>query len=309
MVAAMVQVCLMAGGALLAAAVQSPSDEQRTFRASTRAVAVYATVQDETGRLVTELTAADFRLSVDGQPVPITTFSREATRLGVAFMIDTSEVNGHTFGSHFAEDRARLGDAILAFVDALGEDDTVSLGTFGLQIAVGATRTRDRTEIERVLLEEIWIGGGSPVWQAMTAALVSLTNEPRRKAVVVLTNGIDTGRLPGFSGRRGDVAEYADRLDAALYAIRVGPRQSARPMTPELKKLTVATGGGFVEVDVSPELDGVFRQVANELRHQYLIGFPYPEADGLEHTVELSTARPGLKVRFKDTFLAAGDTQ
>lgn len=278
-----------------------------TFRAETRTVALYATVQDSTGRLVPGLERGDFRLFVDGAPAEISQFSNAPQPLSVALMIDTSQVAGHGLGSSDTADRTRAREAILAFVDALQPDDRIRVGTFGLEIALGANLTRDRAEVERVLREELWLGGGTPVWQALVAGMESIALEPGRRVVVALTNGIDTGRLPGFPGRRSNVDDYALRTAAMVYAVRLSVSSSHwDQLTDDIKDVAEASGGGQFDIPTDANLHTSFARIAEELRHQYLIGFVPAVRDGQVHHVEVRGVRPELQIRARRTFMAGG---
>ena len=85
----------------------------------------------------------------------------------------------------------------------------MSVGSFGLEIAVGANLTVDRVEVARVLDEEIWkSGGGTPLWQALSVAM-HVASEPGRHVVLAFTNGRDTGSLPGWRGNQKSVEQQA----------------------------------------------------------------------------------------------------
>ena len=125
--------------ALLAAwsGVWIPAPQQApVFRAATDTVAVYVTVRDSRGQLVPDLDQEHFQVSEDGRPVPIAVFSRDPQPLSVAVMLDMSQ--GASWGG------TNLRAAVLSFFDALRPVDRMSLGSFGLEIAVGANLTRDR---------------------------------------------------------------------------------------------------------------------------------------------------------------------
>jgi len=53
--------------------------------------------------------------------------------------------------------------------------------------------TADKTVLGRVLREEVWPGGNTPLWSATRAAMSSIAAEPGRRVVLTLTDGIDTG--------------------------------------------------------------------------------------------------------------------
>jgi hypothetical protein len=181
------------------------------------------------------------------------------------------------------------------------------IGSFGLEIAIGANLTRDWTEVDRVLREELWFGGGTPLWQALVAGMQSLEAESGRRVVLALTNGIDTGRLPGFVGRRSNVDDYAMRLGAMIYAVRlpVSPNHWDK-LGDDLKDVADASGGGHFDVPVDTDVRDAFTSIAEELRHQYLIGFVPDAFDGQVHRIDVRSTRPGLIVRARRTFVAGG---
>lgn len=295
---------VLVAGTVLAA---SQDTARPTFQVNTRTVAVYATVQDGAGRLVPDLDRNDFLVFVDDVPTEIAQFSADPQPLTIALMLDTSQVSGSGLGSHTAVDRERTRQAVGAFVDSLRPDDRVRVGSFGLEIAIGANLTGDRNEVDRVLREELWFGGGTPLWQTLVAAMQSLEAEPGRRVVLALTNGIDTGRLPGFVGRRSNVDDYAMRLGTMIYAVRL-------PVSPnhwdtlggDLKDVAEASGGGYVDVPADADVRDAFTRIAEELRHQYLIGVVPDAFDGRVRRIEIRPTRPGLIVRARRTFVAGG---
>jgi VWFA-related protein len=280
--------------ASVAIAAQTP-----TFRAGVRTVPVYVTVQDDEGRLVPDLTQDAFRVLEDGRPVDIVAFSRDPQPLSVAIMIDASQ---SVASLAINATNLRLRDAILAFAAALAPGDRASIGTFGMEIAVGANLTSDRHELARVLDEEVWMGGGTPLWQAIVAAIASLANEPGRRAVLVITDGVDTGGLPGFRGGQAAVEMDASRSDCMIYAIKQHTRY--RPdLSADIQRVSENSGGGYL---VLPSTDpaAAMARVAEELRHQYLIGFVPRANDGRTHRVDVQITRPGLTARARRTYVA-----
>ncbi|HZL92734.1 MAG TPA: hypothetical protein VFB99_03785, partial [Vicinamibacterales bacterium] len=56
-------------------------------------------------------------------------------------------------------------------------------------------------------------------------------------------------------------------------------------------KLSNATGGGYMVVPHDVDLRALMKQVAEELRHEYLLGFTPAVADNHEHTVKVEVGR------------------
>jgi hypothetical protein len=161
--------------------------------------------------------------------------------------------------------------------------------------------------VDRVLREEVWIGGGTPLWQAIVAAIKSLARKDEKRVVLLVTNGIDTGRLPGFPGRRSDAEDDAVRTSTMIYAVRIGTPGHWDSLSGDLKSLIDLTGGGFVDVPPTANLVEVFSSVAEQLRHRYLIGFALPAPGDATLSIVLRSARAGLTVRTQAKTDVGGD--
>jgi Ca-activated chloride channel family protein len=262
------------------------------FRSSVRTVAVYATVTDREGRLVPDLTRDAFTVFDNGTPVEITTFSSEIQPITVAVLLDMSG----SMTSRFM----RVREATVHFIDALLPHDRATIGTFGYEIAVSPLLTGDKDILKRVVHEEVWPGGGTPLWNAMDAGMSALAGETGRRVILVLTDGADTGSLPGHKAGAGAVTRRARDEGFMVYAIGmegVGLRG--------MSDLADETGGGRFELEGEADLSATFARVAEELRRQYMIGFTPASLDGREHRLEVRVAGDGLRARARRSYVAA----
>ena len=73
---------------------------------------------------------------------------------------------------------------------------------------------------------------------------------------------------------------------------------------PELRELAASSGGGYFELNGSQDLASTFAQVANELHHQYLLGFTATALDGKAHRLKVRLRPPGLRARARQSYLA-----
>jgi VWFA-related protein len=370
----------------LAVLAWSGAAQQPVFRAGAQTVPVYATVRDAAGHLVPGLSRADFQVFDDGRPAAVTTFSDDVLPAGIGLLLDMST---SMIGEH-----ARVRDAALRFVDALLPDDRVRIGTFGDEITLSPWLTSDKAILGRVLREEVWPGGDTPLWTAMRAGMASLAAETGRRVIVALTDGIDTGcpRLIGFTSsglnqvvrsqeaRRPETttASTGDTDRVVRLLRRVVPRQEAlraqatlsssgtrtsavlgqelgraRPALRDdasqaggrssaldareslcasfdeverlaldreflvyaigmegpglggsLIRLVDDTGGGHFELKRNQDLAASFREVLDELHHQYALGFTPVALDGRTHVLEVRLARKGLTARARKSYVA-----
>src|SRR3954462_2116029 len=78
-------IALLAGSFVVAAQEQQP-----VFKSSVRTVPIYSTVVDASGRLVPDLTQADFSILDNGKPTEVSLFSNESQPFTAVVMLDTS---------------------------------------------------------------------------------------------------------------------------------------------------------------------------------------------------------------------------
>ena len=83
------------------------------------------------------------------------------------------------------------------------------------------------------------------------------------------------------------------------YSGRVPPE----PPDPGLAKLAEATGGGYFEITSPIDVSSAFVRVAEELHHQYALGFAPTALDGKMHALEVHVTG-GMTVRARKSYLA-----
>ena len=74
-----------------------------------------------------------------------------------------------------------------------------------------------------------------------------------------------------------------------------------------LDKLAVLSGGLVMRANQLKDLDGAFQKIADELRHQYVLGY-YPPAESKhtgERKIKVTVNRGGLKVRSRPGYLTS----
>ena len=292
------------------------------FRTAIHTISVYATVRDSSGHLVPNLTKDDFSVSDDGQPSDIVVFSNEPVPITVALMLDMS----NSMGPNFLEVRA----AARAFIDALWEGDRATIGTFGAEVAVSPHLTSDKAILKRVAEEEIWPGGGTPMWNGLRAGMLALTGQPGRRVVVALTDGqeacpaamydrvvpsppsskvdflrsLNTELAGALCVTAPDVARQAAMQDFMVYGVQFRGPGSASDSVGNFQALIDESGGGRFELETNADLAATFARVVDELHHQYTIGFVPRALDGKTHRVSLRAKDPHLRVRTRKTYVA-----
>ena len=288
---------MKAGALLVAALVLAVSPPPQVFRSNVDMVAVYPLVTGPEGRYMTGLLRHDFEVLDNGKPADITIFSRDRQPITALLLLDMSAS---------MEDRwMRVRDAAGRFVDALEQGDRVRIGTFGSEIALSPHLTGDKSILNRILREELWPGGSTPLWNAMNAGMQSLAETPAdkpaaraidsRRPIVIVTDGIDTS-----SAVQAPVAARAVKEQFMIYGIGL----EGKGLSTRLVDLIAQTGGGHFDLKRSDDLGAAFMRLAEELHHQYLIGFTPLALDGQTHSLEVRVKREGFKVRAPTQFVA-----
>ncbi len=204
------------GLALTAAAQQQP-----VFRGVGDAVRVFVTVTDGDGRLVTTLARDDFEVRDEGQSQPITLFDNTPQPIRLIVMLD---VSGSMEGN-----LPLLRSSAEQLFARLRPDDVVRVGTFGREVKMSASFTRDVNELRGALPTIIEPDAPTPLWRALDEALDGFDKEAdARPVILVLSDGKDSGLLDfSLTARPVSQAEIIDRsrTDAVMiYAIGMRSR-------------------------------------------------------------------------------------
>ncbi|HKT80888.1 MAG TPA: VWA domain-containing protein, partial [Vicinamibacterales bacterium] len=298
---------LAASVVAIAAAQQTP-----TFKAGIQTVAVYATVTGADGRLVTDLPRDAFTILDKGKPQPITVFANEQQPITVVMLLDRS-------GSMRANFRL-VQQAAEAFVADLQPLDKARIGSFANGVQVNPEDfTTDHDELLNILRTNLQPEGPTPLWNAVDIGISALIREQGRRVILVFTDGVDApGNLRSDNTSFGAVMKRAEEQDVMVYAIGLAGQQGAgggfgrggspgRMEKPDagLAKIAAATGGGYFELTSADDLATTFHRVADELHHQYALGFAPTELDGTLHPLEVRISGTGLVARARKSYLAA----
>jgi Ca-activated chloride channel family protein len=290
------------------------------FRGTGDAVRVFVTVTNGDGRLVTTLAQADFEVRDEGKPQPITLFDNTPQPIRLVVMLD---VSGSMQGN-----LSLLRDAAEQLFPRLRPDDAARVGTFGNDVTISPTFTRDADELRRALPDSIAPTAPTPLWRAIDEAMDALGKEPQeiRRVVLVLSDGKDSGPI-SFRQHyvsQGEVIDRARRDEVMVYGIGMrsrGQRQvqpgigigalqaalTADLPDPGLALVAQQTGGGYAEIRPGQDLGAAFAGVADELHSQYLLGFVPPRRDGKVHSLDVRVAPRGLKPRARKNYLAPAE--
>ena len=260
------------------------------FKSSVNIVPVYATVTDAKGAYRAGLTRDDFVVLDDGKPQEIVSFSDEAQAISVSVILDTS-------GS-MAEARPAMLAAAGVFLNELRPDDRAMLGSL---VYAGRPFTSDKSRLKSAM-DLIPPDPGSPIWASLDGAATALKSETNRKVIVIYTDG-QNKNLRGFGAPGTNESSVRTRLEAdgvMLYAIGF----QGVSLAGGIKNMARRSGGRGIELAPGDDLAKTLTAIADELHHQYLLGFTPAAFDGRSHRITVQLKHPDLSVRAREQYVA-----
>jgi Ca-activated chloride channel family protein len=285
-----------------------PSAQSPSFRAGVELVSLNVTVTEpgNANRYVTDLDQADFQVYEDGVKQDVTLFNRTNLPIALALLLDTS-----------ASMEARLPiaqEAAIGFAKRLRPQDLAEVIDFDSRVVILQAFTNKAAELEQAI-RRTSAGGSTSMYNAIYIALKDLkkivatsTDEIRRQAIVVLSDGEDTSSLLPFE----EVLDLAKRSETAIYAIGLRSNEGAfagkgfKEAEFVLRQLTQETGGRAFFPTQATELNGIYSQIADELSSQYTVGYTSKNnrRDGAWRRIVVRVNRPSVSARTKQGYFA-----
>ena len=259
----------------------------------TTEVMLPVTVRDANGRLVTALSRDDFRVFEDGREQPLRDLALRQVPVDAVLMIDASSSAVRNL-----DDFRRAAEG---FAKDLGPDDRISLIKFDDTVQLLQDWTNSRFQLQRAL-NRIVPGMFTRFNDALLLAAREQYGSTRsRRAVIVLTDGIDSGKGATLESavrallqsqvtvyvvsnteisraeKQADLDSLTSGTDSAqrfnkiqIDGLRLG-LQALDQSEQMLAELTAATGGRLYKPRSFDALEATYAEVAEELRKQYAL--------------------------------------
>ena len=251
------------------------------------------TVRDANGRLVSQLKREDFRVFEDDREQPTRDLALRQVPVDAVLMIDASSSAVRNL-----DDFRRAAEG---FAKGLGPDDRISLIKFDDTVQLLQDWTKSRFQLQRAL-NRVSPGMFTRFYDALLLASREQYSDSRsRRAVIVLTDGIDSGKGTTLetavrallqsqvtvyvvsnteisrAEKRADLDSLTSASDSAqrfnklrIDDLRLG-LQALDQSEQMLADLTTATGGRLYKPLSFDALEATYAEVAEELRHQYAL--------------------------------------
>jgi VWFA-related protein len=303
-------------------AIQLPAQQQPDIRVDVDLVTVSCSVADHVGLPARDLKAEDFELRDNGQLREIRNFWHESDLpLTIALVADVSGSQATFVKSHREaiaqflkqvigpRDRAMVVQVaseswLLSDLTGAGDELDAAVQKIGSREGKQAPLLGPHCRNTGVLKS----CGGTALWHGLYYAAQELKPVGGRKAIVVLSDGMDTGSDISLT----NVVEMAQSADVVVYSIKyANPMRFisitatiAQAASRGLERLSRETGG-LTFPNPGRKTSEVFSRIESDLRNMYVLGFtPGDARDGTFHKLEVKTPHRDLVVRARTGYWA-----
>ena len=288
-------------------------------------------VVDRTGRPITSLNKENFIIYENGVKQNIARFEPTIAPFSVIMILDMS---GSTMSF-----RDNIRFSALRFLDALAPDDRVAVIEFYKKVNLLNDFTTDRKTVAHSINSARGVGD-TQLYKALKLALEKLAKEgSRRKAIVVLTDGVDTemrnsdrdilskyddtqvltALKPETNETLNRILNQSDAQGVTIYplALPTGDPQKLADPTPRqiamfqaarsrLEVLAKRTGGTLNTINRLEEMSRLYAEVAADLRTLYTIEYQpsNDKRDGKWREIKIETSNPELISRTRQGYYA-----
>jgi Ca-activated chloride channel family protein len=272
----------------------------------TEVISVPVTVNDRRGRFIPGLKQQDFEVLEDNIPQELTSFTIEESGIAAELLID---VSGSM--SYRLEEAKR---AAQQFVQQMTPKDVAKIVQFDDRVTELSDFSSDKAVLAAAVNKAYGVGA-TALYNAISRALDDLAArrkvdeaEQRHRAIVLLTDGDDTSSAIN----EDEVLSKAGRVDALVYALSLD-RSNGLPVTdgPSAVFLNALArqSGGQLQFPELANLGKFYRDLSDELRHQYVLGYvPAGSKAGARwHAITvLVKNRKDYRLRYRTGYFATG---
>lgn len=295
-------------------------DENDTVRVSTNLITVPAEVMDRSGRYIGNLRKHEFRVFENGIEQDLAYFAAVEQPFTVALLLDVS-------GSTQTRLQA-IRSAANAFIKRLRPNDRLLLVSFDGKINV-LTEAVTLSDLRKKKLRLDAVNDGTLLYDTVNFVLNQrLAGISGRKAIVLLTDGVDGGSRKGSYKQTLRDVEEADvvvytvqyntlpELPARLSQI-INPKARAHTHARMLKEYAVGatylealarkTGGRLQKAESLSDVPAAFAAITEELGRQYSLGY-YPKGQiqaGERRDIKVRTRSSNFVVRARQSYVAS----
>jgi VWFA-related protein len=250
-------------------------------------IRVYVSATDDSGEPV-PVSAADLRLFENGQSIEPESIqgAGEVGPLTTMLVIDVSgsmDVAGKL-------DAAK--NAALAYIDQMQAGDQAGLIAFDVESTVVQPLTEDRQALAEAI-QSLKTGGDTAMFDALVEGIRQLQPVTGRKAMIVLTDGMDNSSTATLDGTLGQIGDAG----LSISAVGLGDRSQfgasfAGLDETRLANLAERAGGVYTRTADAAELRQAYQRLGRALHSEYVVTYTsaLPLRDGVNRTLDVRLA-------------------
>jgi von Willebrand factor type A domain. len=286
-----------------------PGSDNDVVKIETSLVTVDVTVY---GPTAVKLNKSDFKVYEDGKEQEISVFAAPESPFDIILLLDLS---GST-----AEKVGLIKKTTKRFVEMKRDTDRVAIVTFADSQTVVSPLEADKTKLLDSV-SKIKDYGGSNIWDAEKFALDMLKKDSpaeRRKAVVVMTDGVDNALTyqPGFGSKIlfADLVEEVRNNSTEIFPIFLntqGPDSRSDNIYADARRtlqlLANESGGNYYTTKDIGKLNEVYERVLKDVGQVYSLGYEpkNPKRDGSWRSIRVEiSGHPDIKVKTRPGYYA-----
>ena len=262
---------------------------QSTLQVDVDLVNVFATVQDDEGRYIGDLTPEDFRVFEDDEERPIEIFeTTDDLFSSIGVLIDNSGSSADILGS--------IRSGVEDFSNRLTSEDEIFVMSFAIDAQVVHDFDAEADRLGRAL-GSLRAWGTSVLFDALYSGINEATaGKHERKALIVLSDGNDNQSEKSYR----EVVQAAQSNMILLYFVGLGPPILIDRHT--MEGLASMTGGRVVLLDRDQPVAEALEQIRQELGHQYYLGYHASSEQGF-HSIRVEVPERDVTVRARAGYL------
>lgn len=298
------------------------------LRVATDLVTIPVRIATRDGKPVKSVLKNEFEIFENDVEQQIAYFSNDEQPFTVALVLDMS------YSSVFKLDDIRTAARI--FILKLRPHDRVTVISFDEKPQVLCEPTNDRRVLQ-LAIEGARLGSGTALYDTLDSVVADkLSTVPGRRAVVLLSDGVDTSSsrsnastverrfaeddtivytlqyntFEDVKKSREKNAEIRFDEDDRPYLVQRAPVKGERELDYQkahafLTAVSEGSGGRVYRVSSTTNLNDAFSDIAGELRRIYSLGY-YPNEDrhpGAVYDIKVRVYRPNLKITARNHYL------
>ena len=286
--------------------------EGPAFHVESNVVTVDVSVIDNRGAFIPNIPKGNFRIMEDGVPQKLTNFSMGEAPITIALVVEFSA----KFQNYYSAGWFQTLQATYGFVQMLKPEDYVAVVAYDMRSEILSDFSADRSKTQEALSRlRIPAFHEANLFDAVTDTANRMTSIEGRKAILLVTSGIDTFSKQTFDQCRKRLQEYGvpiyvfgllqTQREMADARGAMGPIQNLDFLQADNEMRTFAkeTGGQAYFPRFYGEYPQIFNSILQTMRNQYSLGYqPTNQArDGKFRKIKIDLVNPSTNQPLKVT--------